>query len=226
MLSDFISLFFPQYCLACSASLVKGEKLVCIGCQHKLPKTNSHRDSANFIAQKFYGKVRLSHAFAYYRFERKGRVQKILHELKYRNQPELGVLIGRLYGLELKDAGLAENFDLIIPVPLHKNKLRRRGYNQSQKFAEGLSMSMEVDMGAGCMKRLKKTATQTRKSRLERWQNVAEIFDISDTDQVRGKRILLVDDVITTGATLEACILELLNAGAKEVSVGAIAAAK
>lgn len=226
MLADFISLFFPQYCVACNSSLVKGERLVCITCQHKLPKTNSHLDNTNFVAQKFYGKVRIIHAFAFYRFERRGRVQKILHELKYKNQPELGVLLGQLYGQELKEAGLANKFDIIIPVPLHKSKLRRRGYNQSQKFAEGLASSMEIDVIPNCLKRSRRTETQTRKSRLERWNNVAEIFELNNQDKIRDKKILLVDDVITTGATLEACALELLNGGAKEISVCAIAAAK
>jgi len=225
MLTDFISLFFPNYCVGCSGSLVKGERLICLNCQHKTPKTNSHLEQPNYIETKFYGKVRLSFALAYYQFLRKGRVQKILHALKYGGKPEVGEMIGRLYGAELSNSKIKDKFDLIIPVPLHKTKLRRRGYNQSAKFASGLAEMVDKKHMEDALVRIKKTATQTKKSRLERWQNVENTFEIKNKDDIKDKKIMLVDDVITTGSTLESCVNVLYNAGAKEVGVVAIAAA-
>jgi len=225
MLNDFISLFFPNYCVSCYESLVKGEKLICLSCQHIIPKTNSHLQQPNYIETKFYGKVRLSFALAYYQFLRKGRVQKILHALKYENKPELGELLGNWYGSELSHVLEENTFDVIVPVPLHKTKLRNRGYNQSEKFAKGLSDTFHVKCCEDALKRIRKTTTQTNKSRIERWKNVENIFEVNKPYEIIEKRVMLVDDVITTGATLESCVNELYKAGAKEVGIVAIAAA-
>jgi len=226
MLSDFVSLFFPRYCVGCNAALTKGEELICITCQFEIPKTNSHVDKPNFVENKFYGKVQLAYALAFYKFERKGRLQQILHHLKYGNKPEIGDLIGEWYGNELKKNTLSENFDVIVPVPLHRTKLRRRGYNQSAQFGEGLSKALGIPLKPNALKRIKKTPTQTRKSRLQRWKNVDRIFEVADHQSIKDQRVLLIDDVITTGSTLESCIVSILYANPAEVSVAAIAAAK
>lgn len=150
-------------------------------------------------------------------------MQELLHEFKYNNRPEVGQVLGRVYGNELVHAGYSSQFDLILPVPLHVWKKKRRGYNQSEEFAKGLAKSMNIPALTTCVDRLVNTETQTRKSKLKRWQNVSEVFFVSDNEFVNDKRVLLVDDVITTGATLEACGKAILDAGSASISVASIA---
>lgn len=224
MIDDFISLFFPRFCLGCNGTLLKGEKQVCIHCYTNAENTDSHLDKENFIKQKFYGKVDVSLALAYFVFLKGGIVQHLLHNLKYENQPELGLELGMRYASELLNYSEEWPFELIVPVPLHRSKLKLRGYNQSEEFANGLACTLNIPVN-NALKRIKATTTQTSKSKLERWKNVDQIFEVIDKEVV-GKHILLVDDVITTGSTLESCIQTLNAAGASEVSVMAIAAAK
>lgn len=226
MLSDFVSLFFPNYCMACNNGLVKGEELLCLACDHEIPRTQSHHHKDNFVANKFYGKILLFDAVAYFRFSKSGKVQQLLHCLKYKNMPELGEYLGRRYGSELKTKGFEVAYDLIVPVPLHQRKLKRRGYNQSAMIARGLADALNLPVKQDLIIRNISTSTQTRKSRIERWRNVDAIFSIKAKVTINDKTILLVDDVITTGATLESCAQVLLDAGCKAVGVAAIAAAK
>ncbi len=226
MWNDFLDMLFPNSCQMCEAGLTKGEKLICLHCRYHLPLANYHLLDNNPLEKRFMGKVNVKYAWAYLKFTKQGRVQKALHALKYGGKKEVGQLMGTWYGEELKRAGLAAQFDLILPVPLHPTKLKKRGYNQSDTFAEGLSGAMTVAWSHQVLVRNTASATQTRKKRLERWQNVERIFGVSDNAQVQGKRILLVDDVITTGATFEACVEVLQEAGSAEVSIAAIAAAQ
>lgn len=152
-------------------------------------------------------------------------MQSLLHELKYNNRPEIGVRMGHLYGMELKEAGLASDFDVIVPVPLHASRMRKRGYNQSAKFAEGLSEALDVKWEESISLRVSATNTQTRKGRADRWSNVKDAFSVAAIDGVAGKKVLLVDDVITTGATIEACGHHLVEAGCASLSVACIAEA-
>jgi ComF family protein len=163
---------------------------------------------------------------AFLKFRKTGVVQHLLHQLKYNNHPEVGERLGKLYGKDLVEAGFEKKFDLIIPVPLHQSRKRRRGYNQSEKFAEGLSHLLQIPCDEKIVERKIKTATQTRKSKIERWENVKDVFQIKQPEKVMGKRVLLVDDVITTGATLEACGQQLLNCGCTELSIACIAEAQ
>ncbi|WP_239022848.1 ComF family protein [Pontibacter mangrovi] len=228
MFEDLLSLLFPESCYACSGSLARGEKYICTGCSVKLPYTDFHEHGAtelNPLQRRFWGKVPVRFAFSYLYFMPKGRVQRLLHQLKYKGAKELGEHLGQRYGSLLSDHQYNQQFDLIVPVPLHKNKLRRRGYNQAEHFAIGLSQSMEVPYNGKAILRNTHTSTQTRKSRLDRWQNVEQVFEVARPELVLGKHVLLVDDVLTTGATLEACARALLAAGASEVSIATIAAA-
>lgn len=205
-----------------------GERFICTECNVKLPYTNYHVHGAtehNPLQRRFWGKVPLRFAFSYLHFKPKGRVQRILHHLKYKGANSLGMHLGQRYGAVLKDHELQEQFDVIIPVPLHKEKQQKRGYNQSDSFAEGLAEAMKVPLHLKAIKRTINTTSQTNKSRLHRWQNVEQVFEVDDAALVTGKRILLVDDVMTTGATLEACAIVLLASGCAEVSVVTIAAA-
>ena len=225
MIQDFISLIFPHFCLMCEEGLVKEEKLICMYCRHKLPKTDSHKDAENFIARKFWGKLPLKHAWAYLKFSKKGQVQRALHKLKYDGYAEVGELLGFWYGHELKEQGLHTEFDIILPVPLHISKFKKRGYNQSDTIAKGMSEAMAVEWDSKVLVKNVASETQTKKKRLERWENVEKVFEIKDHQKIAGKRILLVDDVVTTGSTLEACGRLLLEEGSKEISIAAIASA-
>jgi ComF family protein len=158
-----------------------------------------------------------------FKFVKGSRVQHLLHALKYKNQPELGVALGKMYGNDLLHAGYKGRFDLIVPVPLHSSRRRKRGYNQSEEFGKGLAEVLGVPCSDHVMERLVSTDTQTRRSRLNRWQNVSHVFRVTNTAAIAGKRILLVDDVVTTGATLEACGRALIDAGCMELSIACIA---
>lgn len=225
VLSDFVSLFFPKYCLACSNSLVGGEETFCTRCIIDLPRTNYHLGE-NPVKDRLTGRLPLAHGFAFLKFKKGGNVQKMLHQLKYNQHPEVGVKLGKVYGHDLLTSGLGSEFDVIIPVPLHESRKRKRGYNQSAMFAEGLSYALGIPWDESISLRKGKTKTQTRKSKLERWENVKDVFSIARDAEIKGKRILLVDDVITTGATLEACGIRLVESGCAKISVACIAEAQ
>ncbi|WP_254244055.1 ComF family protein [Hymenobacter sp. BRD128] len=228
LLADLAALFFPRLCLACREPLVAGEVHLCTGCRAELPYTDYHLlpPAQNPLARRFWGKLSVQHTLSYLRFLRHGRVQHLLHQLKYQGKSQVGSALGQLYGAELVDAGLSHEFDLIVPVPLHRRKLARRGYNQAEAFATGLAATLPCPSAAHALRRTEHTASQTRKGRAERWQNVATVFEVAEPQAVLGRHILLVDDVLTTGATLEACGAALLAAGARAVSIATIACAE
>ena len=220
---DLLSLFFPNLCAGCRKPLVRGEKVICTLCIFHLPKTYFHQDSDNPLTRVFWGRVELEGVAAYVYFQKGGTVQHLLHQLKYKGNKEIGVQMGRLYGMELNYSEIFKGVDTIIPVPLHPRKLRKRGYNQSLMFAEGLSAAMKKDLETRSLYRKSFSQTQTRKSRYSRWENVESIFAVRNPSRIAGKHLLLVDDVITTGATTEACAQALLQVPGVRVSVAAIA---
>jgi ComF family protein len=168
----------------------------------------------------------LNHAMALFKFSKSGRVQHLLHQLKYRNHPEIGVTLGRFYGEKMKtESELEGNVDLIIPIPLHPARKRKRGYNQSAMFAEGLSERLHIPFTDELIVRRIKTETQTRKTKISRWENISGVFGVKFDGAIRDKRILLVDDVITTGSTLEACSKVLIDHGCQQLSIACIAEA-
>ena len=228
LLTDLLALFFPHACSACQEPLVAGEHHLCTACRAELPYTDYHLlpTDQNPLARRFWGKLPVAHTLSYLRFLRHGRVQHLLHQLKYQGQEGVGKALGQLYGAELATAGLAPTFDLIVPVPLHRRKLARRGFNQADAFAEGLAAALPCTWSATALRRTEYTDSQTRKSRTERWQNVATVFEVAKPQEVAGRHILLVDDVLTTGATLEACGAALLAAGASQLSIATIACAE
>ena len=223
---DFVALFFPNYCVACIAPLAKGEKHICTKCVFELPKTNYHLEKENPISNRFYGKIEVKYVFSYLKFFKKGITQKLLHKIKYENQPEIAEMLGKWYGVDLKEIGMSDQFDLIVPVPLYKSKKRKRGYNQSDAIAKGLSESLGVPWSDRIVKRVVKSQTQAKKKdRLARWENVKNIFDVKNVEEVTGKRVLIVDDILTSGATLEACAIPFVKAGC-EVSFMTLAVAQ
>ena len=226
LFSDFLSLIFPEYCLGCQTSLVKGELDICTRCLAELPETNYHQDLENPVRQKFWGVMEVEYAFSYLKFIRGGTVQHLMHQLKYEGKEDLGELLGRLYGTKLKKAGFTDKFDLILPVPLHKSRLRQRGYNQCDPIVRGLSETLEIEHNTKLLKRKIGNISQTKtKNRAERQENVKGIFDLTTPSLIEGKRILLVDDVLTTGATLVSCAQPIFEANCKSLSIATIAVA-
>ncbi|WP_317195924.1 ComF family protein [Litoribacter ruber] len=222
-LEDFLALVFPQTCSGCKTSLYAFEFQLCRKCEASLPITSYHlRPKENDLTVKLLGLTKADRVLAFLRFSKNGLSQKLLHQLKYKNKPQLGVVLGKLYGQKLIQAEFDVNWDFIIAVPLHPAKLRRRGYNQSAKFAMGISAALAVPVHEG-LQRTKFTQTQTKKSRMERWENVKNVFHFGGKE-LEGKYVLLVDDVMTTGATLAACANALLAAGVKKVDLAVIAA--
>lgn len=171
------------------------------------------------------GRVPIVSAASLYYFTKGGSVQKLIHQLKYKGKKEIGNFLGSYYGQELNGSEHFSSIEGIIPVPLHKKKQKKRGYNQSDIFAQGLSSTMNIEVLNNILERNHFSDTQTRKTRFNRWRNVKDIFEITTSEKIQGKHILLVDDVVTTGATLEACTNKLLESSASSVSIATIAAA-
>ena len=222
-LSDFASLIYPRVCCACGNTLYKHEHLLCNLCSVSLPKTNFHLNADNPVQKVFHGRANVKLAASFLLFQKKGMVQKMLHGLKYRSKPEIGYLLGERYGQDLKKSESFKDCDYIVPVPLHKNRLMKRGYNQSEYFANGLSQELGIPVLNDVLFKKVFTETQTYKTREERWQNTLHSFELKNKEMLKGKSILLVDDVITTGATTEACILQLEKADCASVFVASIA---
>ena len=204
-----IGLFYPSVCAACGNTLFGWENTVCTRCRSFLPKTGYEKNEDNPLARIFYGKVRLKAVTACFFFSKEGKVQHLIHELKYKGNAEAGLFLGREIGKSIKEAPLFQGLDYLIPVPLHPKRERKRGYNQSMVIARGIAEATGIPVGEGFLVRSVNTATQTHKSKEERWQNVKDIFEVRHPERLEGKYVLLVDDVLTTGATLEACALRL-----------------
>ncbi len=225
MIRDFISLIFPEVCASCRSPTVKGEQLLCTKCLLDLPKTNDHLFSPGVLVDKFATIEKLRFVYAYLKFSKKGVAQRLLHQLKYEGQQEIGLNLGRWFGSEIQSNENKLYADIILPVPLHISRFRTRGYNQSDLFAKGLSEPLQIEWSNDIIKRLKKTETQTKKGKVDRWKNVSDIFRIIDPNAIHDKRIILVDDVITTGATLNACLEVLVGSNVRSVGVLTIARA-
>jgi ComF family protein len=226
MFQSFLDLIFPRICAGCQQPLHLNEEHICTDCRFDLPKTNSHIEPDRKLINKFAGKVNIEHSLAYLKFVKGGKVQKIMHEIKYKGNEELGELLGRMYGAELREKGFSEQFELILPVPLHKKRLIVRGYNQSDSLAKGLAAGLNIEWRNDVLKRGIETESQVAKTRLERYKNMQEVFYIENFEGLKEKRIVIVDDTLTTGSTLESCVLALNDAGAKNVSIIAMATAE
>lgn len=218
-------LFYPELCEGCNNELNVPEKVLCLHCSLLLPRTSFHHIQENKTFQNFIGRVPIEKATSFVFFTKEGLMQHLLHRFKYKGRKEIGTYLGRSLGEELKKCGWLDNIDIIIPVPLYTAKEYSRGYNQARLFAEGIAAVAGIAVSNTALVRLNNTATQTRKSRAERIANVRGVFNLKEPKKLKNKRILLVDDVLTTGATLEACAIELLKAEGVQVSIATIALA-
>jgi len=203
-LRDLFHLFLPNNCKACTSGLRQGEHFICFHCIAQLPKTNYHTQTNNPVQRILWGRVHFQKATSWLHYSKGGLVQRLLYELKYNNQQQLGVHLGELLGMDLQSANFFDEMDLVIPIPLHVKKQFKRGYNQSVRIAEGISKVANLELDNTSVIRKIENPTQTRKSRMSRWENVSEIMEVINEDALKGKHILLLDDVITTGSTIEA----------------------
>lgn len=199
-------LIFPRYCASCEIALGFHELSICTTCLSRLPRARIHEDRGNKIERLFWGRCNVHMATSFLRMTRKGMAQRLIHELKYENNPHVGETLGKLLGGELKKSPSWADVDALIPVPLHPKKELERGYNQSFKIAIGMTQTMGVPTLSKAIQRKIYTQSQTKKSRMSRWENVEDIFQLNVDALQSYKHVIVVDDVITTGSTIEACV--------------------
>lgn len=220
-----LNLFFPKVCYACNSVLLDNENHICTICRQELPVTNYHFNADETVEKVFYGRVKIEKATALLKFEKKSRVQQLLHNLKYRGHETIGEVLGQWLGYELNASKQYNTVDIVIPVPLHKSKLRKRGYNQVAKFGNEIAKALNVAYIDDVLIKTSTTSTQVFKKRFARWNADNEVFSTTNLAKIEGKHILLVDDIITTGATIEACVQQLQKAKHIKVSVATMAIA-
>ncbi|NLA24778.1 MAG: ComF family protein [Bacteroidales bacterium] len=225
LFGDLIFLIYPNSCQVCNNSLMKGEESICLKCISDMPFTTYHNNLDNPVNQLFWGKLQVEMATALFFFAKGSKYRNLLHSLKYRHKPEIGVFLGRELGFRIRNSEYFKNIDYLIPVPLHKSRLKERGYNQSTMICRGISDVTEIELYEDAIVRTVATQTQTKKNREERWENVAGKFALPNVESLKNKHVLLVDDVITTGATLEAVAHTLLEVEGLKISIAVLAKA-
>lgn len=224
MLKALFNLIYPKICYACGEAISGKINNICISCRGDLAFLNIRVFENNPVQQLFWGRVNFEKATAFTKFEKNGKMQKLLYALKYNGVKDVGVTLGELAALEIGTSDFFKNIDVIIPVPIHAKKLKKRGYNQSQFIAEGIQNITELPVYSQVIKKELNTASQTRKKRFERFENVSNTFTLIDSISLKNKHILIVDDVVTTGSTLEACANALLQVEGVKLSLLTISA--
>ncbi len=224
-LAELVNLFYPHLCLICGESLLKNESQLCLSCLHQIPRTNFHLVPDNPVEKKFWGKVPVFQGTSFFYFQKGSAFQKLIHELKYKGNREIGRIMGRYAAVELLDSGGFREIDLIIPIPLHPRKFAKRGYNQSEWIGKGIAEIFEKPMDTTSLIRSRENTTQTKKAVFERYENTEGIFELTNAEAIENKHILIVDDVLTTGSTLEAAISVLVSIPNVKVSVFTLAVA-
>ncbi len=225
MVKNLFNLFFPDLCLSCQDKLSDNEIDFCSGCRHEFPLTKFHFYRDNSINKIFKGRVALAEATALFRFKKSGLVQQLLHNLKYRGHERISAVLGRWLGPELRSCNQFSSVDAVIPVPLHRKKLKQRGYNQVSGFGREIAKALEIDYLEDVLIKYEATATQVFKKRFARWQHKETEFRLINPSKIAGRHLLLVDDLITTGATVEACSNVLLSGEPDKISVASMAIA-
>lgn len=226
MLKNIINLFFPKACAGCDSLLVSNENTICTLCRHHIAITNHHLNPENEAFKKFYGRIPIEYASAHLYFHKKGISQEIIHKLKYQGQEEIGTVLGHWYADDLKKISVLQTADFIIPVPLHKKKLQERGYNQVTTFCLAIAKELNIPYNDSVLIRKTYSTTQSKKNLLGRTEGIESVFDITSNTEHHNKHFILIDDVITTGATLEACCRALLKIPGIKISIVCMAMAE
>ncbi|RMG83813.1 MAG: ComF family protein [Bacteroidetes bacterium] len=224
-LRDFFHVIYPAYCSGCLSPLTPQEQTVCLKCITHLPKTGFHLLEENPVEKLFYGRINLYSGTAGYYFHKGDTIQKLLHQLKYKNRPEIGFLLGKEMSTDWKESDKFSTIDCIIPIPLHPKKQKIRGYNQAEKIAQGIARNLKVEINTTALVRNIFTETQTKKSHYERWQNVSSAFVLHNPETFQDRHVLIVDDVLTTGATMEAALRHFTSVKNIKISVAVVAMA-
>lgn len=224
--NDLLNLFFPKLCLLCKTPLIEGEEHICLHCLYQLPFTHYEKTLNNPTEQLFTGKIPIKRATSFLRYEKGGNVQKLIHSLKYKDNKELGYYLGKLAALKIQQSGTYKSVSLLVPVPLHPRKKRKRGYNQAEWIAKGMATILKIPVNTDNLKRVHSTKTQTRKSVYERWTNVQNIFKVEQPEIFENQHVLLVDDVITSGSTMGACAQAIINNSIPDISIFSLSIAE
>ena len=222
--NSLLHFLFPKICSGCGSDLVSEETVLCMHCMADLPETNFEKHPGNPVEKLFRGRLPVVQATAQYYFTKESLIQRLMHMFKYKNQKELGIQLGRMMGDSLKESGRYD-IDALIPLPLFPAKEKRRGYNQAALLCEGIRESIPVPVLNNVVIRPQHTESQTKKGRIERWKNIEGKFELINSEEIGKKHLLLVDDVITTGATLEACGAELLKGDNVRLSIATLCVA-
>lgn len=219
MFKNLINVFFPKVCFGCNSHLLANENIICTVCRHEIPLTNHHIHTDNEAFKKFYGKIPIEFASTLVYFHKKGIVQEMIHNLKYRGHEDIGAFLGEWQAENLKTLPITNTFDEIIPVPLHRKRLKERGYNQVSLFGLALSKKLKINYNPNILSRSVYSKTQVKKNLLNRTEVLEHIFEVNFSEKDYNKHFLLIDDVLTTGSTLEACGRELLKIPGAKISV-------
>lgn len=219
ILKHFIELFYPRLCVCCQNKLIDEEFHICLSCLHALPYTNHLTDKENNLEKRFIGRFPFSRIVSLIFFTKNGLLQKIVHEIKYKYNPELAIYMGEICGQHILKNKSFTDIDFIVPVPLHKNRLKKRGYNQSLLLAEGIARYIKRPICSDVLLRKKNNSSQTKNNRIKRWKNMEDVFIIYNPSMFENKHILLIDDIITTGSTIEFCVKQILKSENVRISI-------
>lgn len=223
MFHDFLNLLYPHSCHICEKELLKNEQILCTSCLHDLPVTRYHLHNDNPVQKIFQGRVKIDKATALLHFRKKSGVQQLIHDLKYRGHQEIGKFLGAWLGEELSGIPAYRDIDLVLPVPLHKSRLKERGYNQVAAFGREIAGRLDAQYRPDLLLKVNAMQTQTSKGRISRWGKIEQTLDIHSPEELKGRKVLLVDDLVTTGATLEACAHKLLEIENISISIATMA---
>lgn len=226
LLKYLFSIFYPNSCVCCNRLISENKTLICLECRANLPITNFCFEEQNLVEKAFYGRIPLVSATALLFFYKKGVTQNLIHNLKYKNKQEIGTFLGNWLSKNMLESNRFSNVTCVVPVPLHKTKKRKRGYNQLTKFGKAIAKNLNIPFIDNVLVRKEKGNSQTNKVRFERWKNVENLFFVNQTKTLENQHILLIDDVITTGATLEACYTALCKAKNSKISIACMAYTK
>jgi len=223
ILSPFIHFFYPHTCIGCGSDIIEKENFLCLECINELPHTNFALHSNNPLEKFFWGRMPVTSGMSEFYFSKASAIQNCIHEFKYKGNIKLGLYLGRMMGKSILNSNRFSNIDLLIPLPLFTRKEFKRGFNQSSILCNGINEITNIPVMVNNVIRIKATETQTKKGRIERWEMVEKSFSVADAETLKGKHVLLVDDVITTGATIEACGSQILKVEDTKLSIASLA---